>query len=462
MTQPLSNIPTTDDRWLAFAERTADVIAAHPHLLPIRQAIFKDFIERKTTLSRQDQLKSLARLALKRQHSQGDFSPVDVVFWLKSSREVVTEAVLPVQAAVQAHGLKTTLIDDTNEHIFADTLTPPPVRFQIAYQPFGRSKWQNAWNDLRACLPDDLSASSYDAFRDLGFISENCVEEAVYVLSQLKPRLLVVLVDQLLSDSAACVAAKKLGIPSLVLLHGAVSPYNAPLTADQMGVWGQVAQEQMMDLGVPADQLAILGSPRHDQFKGNSSATVKQDFCQLLSLPDLPLMVFFSNGNDPRRNSYEAVEGCAAWLEQAAAQLDGQMAFAVRLHPNEDGSFYQDCPHLHVFKKECDLATTLAAADICGALCSTTLIDSLLYRKPVLQFYADGWPHLADNWQRGLAQRISSATELTQTLEMGLEHNGWEALAAEQYALVDTVFANRGHAVQAVADYIAQQVGQTR
>jgi hypothetical protein len=178
----------------------------------------------------------------------------------------------------------------------------------------------------------------------------------------------------------------------------------------------------------------------------------------LLGLENLPLMVFFSNGNDPRRNSYEAVQGCADWLEQAAAQLAGQMAFAVRLHPNEDGSFYKNCPHLRVFKRECDLATTLAAADICGALCSTTLIDSLLYRKPVLQFYADGWPHLADNWQRGLAQRISSAADLTQTLALGLEHHGWETLAAEQYALVETVFANHGHAVQAAADYIAAQV----
>ena len=186
---------------------------------------------------------------------------------------------------------------------------------------------------------------------------------------------------------------------------------------------------------------------------------MRGQFQRALGLRDLPTLVFFSNGNDIWRNSRQAVEGCAAWLNTAAAQLSDRMQFVVRLHPNEDGSLYANSPHLRVFKNECDLATTLGGADVCAALCSTTLVDALLYRKPVLQFYADGWPDLADNWQRNLAERIAEPGQLVEFLAAGLqEKNVWDERVAAQSRLIDIVFANHGHAREAVAHYLIEQI----
>ena len=115
----LSQFPTLDERWLEFARRTQDIFDAYPYMLPIRQAVFKSLIERRAALSTKDQAKQWARFILRRQTSAGDLSPVDIVFWLDSSREVRVEAILPIMKAVQASGTCVALI------------APDPVYYQL-------------------------------------------------------------------------------------------------------------------------------------------------------------------------------------------------------------------------------------------------------------------------------------------------------------------------------------------
>lgn len=453
--QPLSHLPTLDERWLEFVSRTRAVFNAHPELVPIRQQIFKSFAERRQTLTWKEHLKHLAKFVVKRQRTQLEPTPVDIVFWLDSLSEVRTQALLPVLTEIQKMGLRPALIVPSALCDRLDTALKP-IAFQFPYHR--QPKPQCAWYDLRQALPEDMSAGSFSAFCALVDTSSSCLEEIKRIFSQLRPRILVLAMDQLLSGSAACEAARQMDIPSLVLMHGAVLPYNTPLTADSMGVWGTVAQEQLALLGVPVEKLMILGSPRHDQFPDRVPSDARYRFQQTLGLSDRPCLVFFSNGNDPLRNSQAAVEGCAEWLAAAAKQLQGHMEIVVRLHPNEDGRLYTQYPHLRVFKNECDLATTLSAADLCAALCSTALLDAMLYHKPVLQFYADGWPDLADNWRRGLSQRIADPQQLVETLAAGLRDHRWQVCVERQDARLDNVFAHRGQAARVIAQYLADQV----
>jgi hypothetical protein len=450
----LSHIPTLDERWLEYVARTRPVFDAHPDLVPLRQQIFKSFVERKAQLSSKEQLKHLAKLMLKRQKTDVGAGQVDVVFWLELLREVHTQALLPVLAEVQRLGLRPALIVPSTLSNRLNGISQQ-IAFQLPYRKQSGSGLQRAWDDLRQALPQDTNTNSFSAFGTLYDTSGSCVEEIKRILVQLRPRVLVLAMDQLLSGSAACEAARQLGIPSLVLMHGAVLPYNAPLTAEHMGVWGSVGQEQLAALGIPSEKLVILGSPRHDKFP-QIPADARHRFQQALGLSDRPCLVFFSNGNDALRNSKTALEGCAEWLAAAAQHVREKIEIVVRLHPNEGGSLYTKYSHLRVFKNECDLETTLAGADICAALCSTALLDAMLYHKPVLQFYADGWPDLADNWRRGLSQRIASSQQLIETLTSGLRE--WEDCVKRQDVHLESVFANRGRATHVVAQYLAEQV----
>ncbi len=93
----------------------------------------------------------------------------------------------------------------------------------------------------------------------------------------------------------------------------------------------------------------------------------------------------------------------AQWLETTAEKYSKDLNIIVRLHPNEDDSLYRHCPHLRITKDSPDLAIALDGCDWVGSRCFTVLYDALLFKKPVWQFYADGWPELAKNWREGLA-----------------------------------------------------------
>jgi hypothetical protein len=455
-TGSLAHLATLDERWLAFVTRTADVFAAHPGLIPLRQTFFKLMIEQQTTLSLAKRARHWAGFAMKRQHSAGDTTPVDVVFWLDNTREVLVEAILPVYRAALALGVgaRSIVTPPVAAHLDAAVT---PVQFHAPYRRAAGHRWRPAWDDLLAALPGDLAPRGWSAFLVQAAVAESLAHEMERVLLRLRPKVLVLPIDQLLPGGTACTVARRLGIASLVLMHGAPLPYNVPLTADKMAVWGAVSLDQLTSLGVPRSDLVVLGSPRHDQFPTGTAQEARSRFRQALNLGDSRYMVFFSNGNDVRRNSVEAVEGCAAWLDAAAQQLAGRVEIVVRLHPNEDGRYYAPYPLLRVFKNECDLDTTLHAADVCGALCSTVLSDALLYQKPVLQFYADGWPDLADNWRRGLAERIASPQTLIDVLRSSLDDpQPSSKIARRQQAVVSTVFANHPHAAEAVARYISE------
>jgi hypothetical protein len=101
----------------------------------------------------------------------------------------------------------------------------------------------------------------------------------------------------------------------------------------------------------------------------------------------------------------------------------------------------------------------LEGCDWVGSLCSTVLYEALLYQKPVWQFYAEGWPKLADNWNYGLATRISSQSELSKMVRRMLSRRTATCSSA---ALCSHVFANHGRATQAVADFIEGRLNTSR
>jgi hypothetical protein len=281
------------------------------------------------------------------------------------------------------------------------------------------------------------------------------LEECGRVLAALGPKIVLTASNPLDGGVAMALKAREHGALALQLQHGILQPFYTPVVADHMLTWGRTSSETLERLGVPRHKLSVVGSPRHDAMTPAPDGSSRQKLLKALGVRDRPTLVFFSNGNDLVRNGRAPIE-CAAWLESLAVEHAHNLNVVVRLHPNEDGALYKNHSHLCVTKHVPDLGTMLDGCDWVASLCSTVLYDALLYSKPVWQFYADGWPQLADNWKRGLARRISSPEELSKAAEMELSEEGSKCVVDEK--LRERVFANHHTATLAVADFVENRL----
>jgi hypothetical protein len=327
------------------------------------------------------------------------------------------------------------------------------VEFQVPAAATPPSWASPAWDRLCAAVEGLRDHSLKTSFYYSCATTSALLDECHRVLDTVKPKIVLTASNPMEAGVAMGVASQARGSLTIQLQHGILQPFFTPVISDHMVTWGKTSSETLERLGVEDHRLRALGSPRHDAMAPSKDSSAKRKLLQALDLPCRPTLAFFSNGNDLIRNGTAPVE-CAQWLEQLALEYSNDLNVIVRLHPNEDGALFKDCPHLHITKHAPDLHTMLDGCDWAGSLCSTVLYDALLYLKPVWQFYADGWPDLADNWRRGLAKRISSQDELFAEVKQ-LMH---VAPCLDEPPLYEQVFANHGQATQAVANFAASQL----
>jgi hypothetical protein len=374
----------------------------------------------------------------------------DVLIWIESHREVIVDALLPVYRELASRGMKVGLASFGG----SDNISPSTLHVQFPARAMPPAWAKDAWEALCEVVDGLHHRPIRRSFYYTCAAIQSLLAELARVLDIVKPKVVLGASTQLLGGAALMVASRSRSVLTLLLQHGILQPFYIPLLADRMLTWGQSSNETLVRLGVSCQRLVALGSPRHDSMAHSTNGSARAALLRALSLPERPTFVFFSNGNDLMRNGNAPLE-CARWLEEIAARRSSNINIIVRLHPNEGGALYRNCPHLHVTKSSPDLATVLDGCDWVGSLCSTAMYDALLYKKPVWQFYADGWSELADNWKYGLAARISSEDELNEMadrmLSEGIEHFIDEDMRSR-------VFVNHGRATQAVTDYIERQL----
>lgn len=441
-----------DRRYLDFAARTKDIFAQFPQLEPLRHSIFKDLLIQRNAYTDMDTVKHWLRPMLRSGRSRGTLTWTDVLIWVESCREVIVDALVPLYLNLVERGIKVQLAS------FGGPANLPSPTLEFRYParavapPWVRNAWEALCQEVEELRDGSLEQTfSYACANNQGLLDEiNRIQDIV------QPTVVITASTQLSGGAALMVSSQP--HVRLLLQHGILQPFYTPLLADYMLTWGQSSNDVLIDLGVAPNKLVALGSPRHDSFKPSTDGNGRATLSEVLSLPRKPTLVFFSNGNDLLRNGDAPVD-CAEWLESTASRYVDEINVVVRLHPNEDGSLYQHCSHLTITKGSPDLVTTLEGCDWVGSLCSTVLYDALIYRKPVLQFYAEGWPELADNWKCGLARRISSQDDLNEIVDARLDCESFESV---DESLMDQVFANHGRATECVADFVQDQLEKRR
>jgi hypothetical protein len=434
-----------DERYLEFEAATRPAFERHPQLEVLRQFVFKELVVGARPFGWRDSAKRWIRPILRRSRTVGPLRPCDVLMLVEGGREVILESLLPVARELTKRGDRVQVVSMNSP----EALPIPAVtlRYRCPWLVQGWAK--QAWNELCAMEHSLASPHEVRAFFSASMEAAGLLAEFDRVLAATGARVAVTASTQLMGGAALVVAARSRRVPSVVLQHGVLQPLYVPVVADRMCTWGRSSDETLIRHGVEGRRLVALGSPRHDAMKPGAPGEARRQVLRDLELSDRPLLVFFSNGNDLSRNG-AAPAACARWLAYAAERYRDKVHIVVRLHPNEDGSLYRRCAALTVTKKHPSHAAVLDAGDCVASLCSTAMLEALLYRKPVWHFHADGWPVLATNWQEGLAERISSGEQLCAAIEGTLLRQVFSPIAAEP----DRVFANHGSATQAVAEFL--------
>lgn len=446
-------MPTLDERYLEFREATAAVFAAIPELEPLRFFVFKELLVKQRGAGVAGALKHWVRRAARsrRPAAARSYPAGDVLLWVESQRDVLVDPVLAVHARLQAQGISPVIASFNGPERL-----PGRVIRVAAAPPSGVPAWaQRGWDGLAAVLPPLGERRLRRAFEIQADAVGGMLSAAEQLLDRLRPAVVVNASNNPVAGATLVMAARRRGIASVLLQHGIPQAFYTPVLNDAMLTWGTRSNAVLERLGVPAARLRVTGSPRHDGFLRADAGEARRVLRTALGLSDRPTLVYFSNGNDVYRNGVGPA-AAAAWLEHAAERVPGVNVVA-RLHPNEDGSLFASCRKVAIMKREVDVVTALAGADIVASQCSTALEEAILFDKPVWQFEGDGWPELASNWRDGLAARVGSASELASHLEAAL---AGAAAGRCDPRLAETVFAHRGRAAEVAAAAIAGFIGR--
>lgn len=447
----MSTGDSLDERYLEFAARTADVFLRFPQMEPLRYYVFRNLLIAPRPTGLQETAKRWVRPFVRRHRTAGALQKGgDVLVWVEGERSIIRDTLMPVAEELRRRGTQVRFVSFNGPGDLPEgtvTCRCPAVRRTPAWAA-------GAWQALHQAEPRVATAALEQAFLYASAESDSVLSEVSRLLDAMAPRIVITASTQLMGGSALVVAARARRTPSVLLQHGLLQPLYVPLVADVMCTWGPSSSDTLTGLGVDPRRLVALGSPRHDGMSPSRDGSARQALLRELSLEDKPTLAFFSNGNDVQRNG-AAPEECAVWMEGLARAYRGRMNVIVRLHPNEDDRLYRGCPHLVVTKHRPGFAALLDGCDGVVSLCSTALYEALLYRKPIWQLAAPGWPDLADNWKRGLARRVASQDELRELVERWL---ATKEPPRDPEGPAEAVFKNHGLAAHAVADFITAQL----
>jgi hypothetical protein len=438
-----------DEQYQHFNARSQSVFDQYPQIQPMRVSIFKDLLVGRHGAGVKDSIKHWARPFFRWKKSDECSGPVDVLLFMEGQRDVIVNALLPVHAELNTRGVRAALVSFRGP----GTLPSGAIQFRFRAAAVPPSWASDSWELLSAAVEGLRDASLKRSYFHQCAITEVMIDECQRIVSMLDPKIVLTASNPMEGGLAMTVAAQARGAEAVQMQHGMLQPFYVPVVADHMLTWGNTSSQVLERMAVPSDKLRAIGSPRHDTMKPQLDGRNRALLLETLQLPDRPTLVFFSNGNDLVRNGVAPAE-CAAWLESVAAEYVDSLNVVVRLHPNEDGALYHCCQHLLITKSETSLETILDGCDLVGSLCSTVLYDALLYQKPTWQFWADGWPELADNWKYGLSGRISSKDHLKETIGALLRGGSTDV----RKDLCEQVFANHGRAARAVADFVEQRL----
>ena len=303
-----------------------------------------------------------------------------------------------------------------------------------------RREYQRCWPSWKRTLSDACARYGFPegAFELLSLdlmVASQRVLGCLEFLETHRPSAILTDYDRHTRWSCLVLAARKLGIPSLTLVHGVIPPDAfgfSPVLADHILCWGELGRATLLDAGEAPSSVTVAGCPRLSRDLPSASLEVRR---RLAIDHDGPVAMFATT---PQGIRLELVDAFCRAIEQ----LPG-ISGVVRLHPSEHLASYQAMIARHpmvsfVENGRASVDEALAATDIVVVRASGFGSDALVKRKPVVVLSPDQQPtgHDLDLIELAGCPHAHDADELAAVLgRMALDpaFRAERAIAAEHF-----------------------------
>jgi hypothetical protein len=257
-----------------------------------------------------------------------------------------------------------------------------------------RREYQRCWPSWRRTMRDACARYSFPegAFEVLSLelmVASQRVLGCLGFLETHRPSVILTDYDRNHFWSCLVLAARKLEIPSVTLVHGVMGRDAwsfSPVLADHILCWGELDRAKLLDAGEAPSRVTVAGCPRLSRDLPSPSLEGRR---KLGIDHDGPVAMLATS---PESIRFELAEAFCRAIEQ----LPG-MSGIVRLHPSEDLATYQTMIARHptvsfVENRRASLNEALAATDIVVVRASGFGSDALVKRKPVVVLSPDRQP----------------------------------------------------------------------
>ncbi|MBX7100240.1 MAG: hypothetical protein K1X89_21165 [Myxococcaceae bacterium] len=282
------------------------------------------------------------------------------------------------------------------------------------------------------------------------------------VVARERPRIVVVGNPFTLEGSVATLVAHASRIPVACVEHGTIfgggDAYWIDSRVDRILVWGEPSKRALLENGVEASAISVVGAPRLDSVINRAQVTEART-----------VLVATSGAGDSVSHAEQA-----AFLEAlyATASELTDVQWVVKLHPKDPESAYQAAaaryPRARVSvergnrsRSGLDIYDYLARAKVMVTITSSAALDAMVARVPVVTWLPRPAAHYAhvEFIARKATTQVTSQSELKSAL-VSILGGGADAAVlerADQYQAQH--YANRGNASQHAATALCALAG---
>jgi UDP-N-acetylglucosamine 2-epimerase len=232
-------------------------------------------------------------------------------------------------------------------------------------------------------------------------------------------------------------AASSLGIPTLALQHGIIyaehpgyshdpfefakdSPYSNRTIPDKLAVYGEFTKDVLcMQCHYPEDMIELTGQPRYDSLLKVIDGFNKSDFLTSRGVPPSDrVLLLITQGREVSLHFLESV------LEAVSRMPN--ISVLVKPHPGDRAfGWHREVANRYdlncvILGPKSDTAQALAASDAVATVTSTTAVEAMILRKPVVIVNLTGAKDPIPYVERGAALVARSHSEIAGVISQAM------------------------------------------